>query len=181
MVFSKQASIPHCAKIVKCARENSDVSSSVQDFNRLHFEIVTSAAASIPKEVRAYPERGSGPVSQAHLEREARSVDVFFIWTNGWVNNRSARDLRCHPAHNDATVMCVLFWKQTVVHSDKKNDTSFFPKCLGRNLIEYKDLKSYNVSLFIMPPVTKQYITYHYAVKSHWTFRRLESLPTRLF
>ena len=56
-------------KIVKCAWENSDVSSSVQDFHRLHFEIVTSAAASTPKEVRAYPQRGSGPVSQAHLER----------------------------------------------------------------------------------------------------------------
>ena len=59
-------------KIVKCAWENSDVSSSVQDFYRLHFEIVTSAAASTPKEVRAYPQRGSGPVSQAHLERGLR-------------------------------------------------------------------------------------------------------------
>ena len=59
-------------KIFKCAWENSDVSSSVQDFHRLHFEIVTSAAASTPKEVRAYPQRGSGPVSQAHLERRLR-------------------------------------------------------------------------------------------------------------
>ena len=59
-------------KIVRCAWENSDVSLSVQDFHRLHFQIVTSAAASIPKEVRAYPERGSGPVSQAHLERGLR-------------------------------------------------------------------------------------------------------------
>ena len=59
-------------KIVRCAWENSDVSSSVQDFHRWHFEIVTSAAASIPKEVRAYPQRGSGPVSQAHLERGLR-------------------------------------------------------------------------------------------------------------
>ena len=59
-------------KIVKCAWENSDVSTSVQDVHRLHFEIVTSAAASTPKEVRAYPQRGSGPVSQAHLERGLR-------------------------------------------------------------------------------------------------------------
>ena len=58
--------------MVSYAWENSDVSLSVQDFQRLHFEIVTSAAASIPKEVRAYPERGSGPVSQAHLERGLR-------------------------------------------------------------------------------------------------------------
>ena len=63
-------------KIVKCAWENSDVSSSVQDFHRLHFEIVTSAAASTPKEVRAYLQRGSGPVSQAHLERGLR-LDLF--------------------------------------------------------------------------------------------------------
>ena len=72
MVLIKPAGIPHCAKIVRCAWENSDVSLSVQDFHRLHFEIVTSAATSIPKEVRAYPERGSGPVSQAHLERGLR-------------------------------------------------------------------------------------------------------------
>ena len=55
-------------KLVRCAWENSDV----QDFHRLHFEIITSAAASIPKEVRAYLERGSRPASQAHLERGFR-------------------------------------------------------------------------------------------------------------
>ena len=59
-------------KIVRYAWENSDVSLSVQDFQRLQFEIVTSAASPIRKEVRAYPERGSGPVSQAHLERGLR-------------------------------------------------------------------------------------------------------------
>ena len=53
-------------------RGKTDVSSSVKDFYRLHFEIVTSAAASIPKEVHAYPEQGSGPVSQAHFERGLR-------------------------------------------------------------------------------------------------------------
>ena len=26
-------------------------------------------------------------------------------WINGWVNNRDAGDLRCHPAHYDVTVM----------------------------------------------------------------------------
>ena len=56
-------------KIVRYAWENSDVSLSVQDFQRLQFEIVTSAASSIPKEVRAYPERGSGPVSHAGTPR----------------------------------------------------------------------------------------------------------------
>ena len=42
------------------------------DWLRLGNEIVTSAATSIPKKVRAYPERGSGPVGQAHLERGLR-------------------------------------------------------------------------------------------------------------
>ena len=72
MVLIKPANIPHCAKNSQKCVGNSDVSSSVQDFHRLHFEIVTSAAASTPKEVRAYPQRGSGPVSQAHLERGLR-------------------------------------------------------------------------------------------------------------
>ena len=44
--FDKPANTPHCAEIVKCAWENSDVSLSVQDVCRLHLEIVTSAAAS---------------------------------------------------------------------------------------------------------------------------------------
>ena len=75
-------------KIVRYAWENSDVSLSVHDFHRLHFEIVTSAAASIPKEVRAYPERGSGPVSQAHLERRLRLdlVIVQSIWGQNGLN-----------------------------------------------------------------------------------------------
>ena len=70
-------------KIVKCAWENSDVSSSVQDFHRLHFKSVTAAAASTPKEVRAYPQRGSGPVSQVHLERGLRLdlvTSMIFWW-----------------------------------------------------------------------------------------------------
>ena len=35
-----------------------------------------------------------------------RSFDVslFCAWTNGWVNNRDAGDLRCHHAHYDVTV-----------------------------------------------------------------------------
>ena len=64
MVLVKPAGIPHCAKIVRYAWEIFYVSLSVQDFHRLHFEIVIYAAASIPKEVRAYPERGSGPVER---------------------------------------------------------------------------------------------------------------------
>ena len=38
----------------------------------------------------------------------ARIFDVFLLiyaWTNGWVNDRVASDLRRHLAHNDVTVM----------------------------------------------------------------------------
>ena len=85
-------------KIVRCAWENSDVRLSVQDFHRLHFEIVTSAAASIPKEVRAYPERGWGPVSQAHLERGLRLDLVTSVWSLPPVSKSAAThctDLPC--------------------------------------------------------------------------------------
>ena len=69
MVLINQQISHTVLKRVRFAWENSDVSLSVQDFHRLHFEIVTSAAASIPNEVRV---RGSGPVSQAYLERGLR-------------------------------------------------------------------------------------------------------------
>ena len=41
----------------------------------------------------------------------ARSVDVFFIcaWTNGWVNNRDAGDLRRHRAHYDVLVTKAIY------------------------------------------------------------------------
>ena len=81
MVLIKPANIPHCVKNSQKCVGNSDVSSSVQDFHRLHFEIVTYAAASTPKEVRAYPQRGSGPVSQAHLERGLRLDLVNANWS----------------------------------------------------------------------------------------------------
>ena len=32
-------------------------------------------------------------------------LDVFCAWSNGWVNNPDAGDLRCHRAHYDTTVM----------------------------------------------------------------------------
>ena len=34
-----------------------------------------------------------------------RSFDVFCAWTNGWVNNWDAGDLRRHDAHHDVTVI----------------------------------------------------------------------------
>ena len=40
-----------------------------------------------------------------------RSFGVFFdlAWTNGWVNNRDAGDLRRHRTHYEVTVMIIIF------------------------------------------------------------------------
>ena len=37
--------------------------------------------------------------------RGALMLSLICAWTNGWANNRDARDLSCHCAHYDVTVM----------------------------------------------------------------------------
>ena len=55
---------------------------------------------------------GNSPVTgEIPSQRQvARNFDIFFVcaWTNGWVNNRNASDLRRHRAHYDVTVMTVI-------------------------------------------------------------------------
>ena len=50
---------------------------------------------------------GNSPVTGEFSTQRpvTQSFDVFWAWTNGWVNNREAGDLRCHRAHYDITVM----------------------------------------------------------------------------
>ena len=51
---------------------------------------------------------GNSPVTSEFPSHRpvTRSFDVFFdTWTNGWVNNQDAGDLRRHRAHYDVTVM----------------------------------------------------------------------------
>ena len=54
---------------------------------------------------------GNSPVTAEFPSQRpvTQSFDVFLLstWTNGWVNNREAGDLRRHRAHYDVTVMCV--------------------------------------------------------------------------
>ena len=47
------------------------------------------------------------PVNSPHKGqwREALICSLIFAWTNGWVNNRDAGDLRRNRAHYDVTVM----------------------------------------------------------------------------
>ena len=54
------------------------------------------------------------PVNSPHKGQWCGSLMFSLIcaWTNGWVNNRDAGDLRRHGAHYDATVMVfvVMYW-----------------------------------------------------------------------
>ena len=40
--------------------------------------------------------------------RGAWMISLICAWTNGWVNNRDACDLRCHRAHYDISVMWIF-------------------------------------------------------------------------
>ena len=47
------------------------------------------------------------PVNSPHKGQwhGALTFTLIHAWTNGWVNNRDASDLRCHHTHYDVTVM----------------------------------------------------------------------------
>ena len=51
------------------------------------------------------------PVNSPHKGqwRGALMFSLICAWTNSWVNNRDAGDLRRHRAHYDVTVMCAWF------------------------------------------------------------------------
>ena len=53
------------------------------------------------------------PVSSPHKSqwRGALMFSLICVWTNGWVNNREAGDLRRYPAHSDVTVMQYCYYK----------------------------------------------------------------------
>ena len=46
-------------------------------------------------------------------------------WTNGWVNNRDADNLRCHWAHYDVTVMISFNSYDTIVHILRTTPSAF--------------------------------------------------------
>ena len=53
------------------------------------------------------------PVNSPHggQWRGAFMFSLIYSWTNGWVNNPDAGDLRCYCAHYDVTVMDFNIWK----------------------------------------------------------------------
>ena len=42
-------------------------------------------------------------------------LSLIYAWTNGWVNNRNAGDLRRHHAHYDITVIWRIWWQNRLV------------------------------------------------------------------
>ena len=57
------------------------------------------------------------PVNSPHkgVGRGALMISLIGTWTNGWVNNRDAGDLRRHRAHYYVTVMCIKFVKELII------------------------------------------------------------------
>ena len=48
------------------------------------------------------------PVNSPHKGqwRGALMFSLIWVWTNDWVNNRDAGDLRCHRVHYDVSLLC---------------------------------------------------------------------------
>ena len=57
------------------------------------------------------------PVNSPHKGQWCVTVmfSLIWAWTNGWVNNWSAGDLRRHRAHYDVTVMACEHWCKPVI------------------------------------------------------------------
>ena len=54
-----------------------------------------------------FPRHHQSPVNSPHKGqwRDALKFSLICAWTNGWLNNRDAGDLRHHHAHYDLSVM----------------------------------------------------------------------------
>ena len=66
--------------------------------------------------------------------RGALMFSLICAWTNGWVNNREAGDLRHHRAHYDVTVMRYLTWNP-MKRSKGETVQRFMPDMTNVNFI----------------------------------------------
>ena len=101
-------------------------------------------------------ERGihRSPVNSPHKGQRRGALMFYLIcaWTNGWINNRDAGDLRRHRAHYDVTVMnCNIQYTDSfrfnknisitnagpIMLPTQKFQTHFSPTCANR-LIRYQ-------------------------------------------
>ena len=79
---------------------------------------------------------GNSPVTNEFPTQRpvTRSIDVFYAWINGWVNNGEAGDLRCHRAHYDVTVMIMispLRWKCNSMHAKMRQSVACRVSSMG--------------------------------------------------
>ena len=84
---------------------------------------------------------GNLPVNSSHTDqwREAVVFSLICAWTNGWINNQYAGDLRRHCAHYDVTVM---YWCRIVIQwSGQPWDLSAFIASLLSNFELVKRVK----------------------------------------
>ena len=58
----------------------------------------------------------TGEFSRKGQWRGALIFSLIFAWTNGWVNNRDAGDLRRHRAHYDTPVIPILYFVAMDIH-----------------------------------------------------------------
>ena len=70
------------------------------------------------------------PVTFPHkgLLRRALMFSLFYAWTNGWVNNRDARDLRRHQANYGVTVMERVIYASKILYMTRPLSV-FFGSC----------------------------------------------------
>ena len=81
------------------------------------------------------------PVNSLYKGKWCRAL-VFSLswgWTNGWVNNHKAGDLRCHHAHYDVTAMSL--WQQRLYQTESSVQEITQPTTLPlRMLVKQKEL-----------------------------------------
>ena len=80
------------------------------------------------------------PVNSPHTDqwRGALMFSLICAWTDSWVNNQDAGDLRRHRAHYDVTVM---WWRIVIQRSGQPWDLSAFNASLLSNLELVKRVK----------------------------------------
>ena len=102
--FNKTSAISHCYGLVFCAYLTfCPVGSWIFHDDVIkwkHFPRYWPFVWVIHQSTVNYPHKGQW--------REALMFSLICAWLNGWVNNREAGDLRCHPAHYDVIVMWLV-------------------------------------------------------------------------
>ena len=84
-----------------------------------HFCQVCSVWKSVTKSPR-WLKTGLGQLNLLLGKKNCNKFDrVICVWTNGWVNNRDAGDMRCHHAHYDCNGEGLsVVWHQAIISTN---------------------------------------------------------------